>query len=217
VFKYELLIQNDHSGTMRDVPKPRSYERHELITRAMEYFWQHGYYATSIHNLVTVTGVSRHGLYSQFNDKHGLFVACIEAYFEDVVTPAFSQVEAPEGGLADIRGYFERQVELAIQKGLPGPGCLVANTMVESAPHDAVLGALVARHIDRLKRGFRHALLNEYQKQRLSLPIDIDGLAQLLVMAAQGLWSMSRMEKDPKNLRLNIDQLMAPVEKGFAI
>ncbi len=202
---------------MCDVPKPRSYERHELITRAMEYFWQHGYYATSIHNLVEVTGVSRHGLYSQFNDKHGLFVACIEAYFEDVVTPAFSQVEAPEGGLADIREYFERQVELAIQKGLPGPGCLVANTMVESAPHDAVLGALVARHIDRLKRGFRQALLNECLKRKLVSPIDIDGFAQLLTLAAQGLWSISRIEKNPKALRQSVNQIMAPIEEGFTV
>jgi TetR/AcrR family transcriptional regulator, transcriptional repressor for nem operon len=197
------------------VPKPRSYQRHELVARAMHHFWRHGYYATSISDLVEATGVSRHGLYSEFNDKHGLFVACIEAYFEAVVTPAFGQVEAPNGGLADIRSYLERQIELAIEKGLPGPGCLVANTMVESAPHDATLGALVTRHMNRLKRGFRQALLNEHQARKLTDPMDIDGLAQLLTLAAQGLWSTSRIEKDPTVLRLSVNQLLAPIEKGF--
>ena len=121
-------------------------------------FWTRGYYATSVDDLVRATGVSRHGLYSEFRDKRGLFVAAVETYVETVVSPAFARVEAEGAKLADIRAYFDTQISLAVERGLPGPGCLVANTMTESGPHDEVFGALVRRHLDRLNSGFRNAL-----------------------------------------------------------
>lgn len=196
------------------MPRPKQYDRKHVLARAMELFWAQGYYATSIDDLVAATGVSRHGLYAEFGDKHGLFVAVMETYFETVVSPAFGRVEAESASLADIRAYFDAQISLAVAKGLPGPGCLVANTMTESGPHDAGFGALVRRHLDRLDAGFRNALRSATAKR--GRDADIEDLARFLTISAQGLWSVSRITAEAGPLKAFVGHLLRSVEERLA-
>jgi TetR/AcrR family transcriptional regulator, transcriptional repressor for nem operon len=181
----------------------------------MERFWAHGYYATSIEQLVEATGVSRHGLYAEFGDKRGLFLAAMKVYIDEVVTPAFAPVESPGAGVGTIREYFAFQISLATKKGLPGPGCLFANTMVECGPHERAFGTLVSRHLARLHSGFCNALQANRRRPSRQNAIDVDGLAGLITIGAQGLWSFSRVIRTPEPLFQFVDQLLVPIEERF--
>jgi TetR/AcrR family transcriptional regulator, transcriptional repressor for nem operon len=195
--------------------RPKTYEPREASLRAMHEFWKHGFYATSIDTLVAATGVSRHGLYAEFTDKRGLFVAAMRSYFEAVVTPAFAAVEAPGAGFAALRGYFETQIALAERVGLPGPGCLVANTMVEAGPHEAEFMDLIASHLARLSAGFGQLLKHEQQRLRPKAQLDIDQLAFALTVSSQGLWSISRTVADAGLLRSYARSVVDDLERKF--
>jgi TetR/AcrR family transcriptional regulator, transcriptional repressor for nem operon len=201
------------------MPRPKTYDKQEATARAMERFWAHGFYATSIDDLVTVTGVNRHGLYAEYKDKRGVFVAAMRLYFESVVTPAFAQVEAQGAGLAQVHNYFMSQIDLAERYGLPGPGCMVANTMGESGPHDAEFAQLIAEHLTRLTAGFKNALTNEYKKEnkrhKPKPKLDIDRLAFQLTVSSQGLWSVSRTTARADLLRQYVDDLLQPLKEKF--
>lgn len=197
------------------MPRVKNYDQQAITTRAMERFWSNGYYSTSIDDLVTATGVNRHGLYAEFGDKRGAFVAAMRLYFDDVVTPAFSQVEAPDAGLAEIRRYLTTQIDQAEQHGLPGPGCMVANTMGESGAHEPVFAELIAEHLRRLTGGFKNALDNEYKKYSVQKKVDTDRLAFHLTVSTQGLWSVSRTTARADLLRQYVDDLLQPIEEKF--
>ncbi|MGF1475828.1 MAG: TetR/AcrR family transcriptional regulator [Geminicoccaceae bacterium] len=198
------------------MPRTKTYARDELVTKAMTLFWTTGYYATSIDDLVKGTGVSRHGLYKEFGGKQGMFENVLEAYGEGVVSPAFAQVEAKDAGLEAIRRYFEMQIRQAEAGGLPGPGCLMANTMAESGPHEPPFARLVRWHLTRLEKGFAHALANEARARGLSTSPDVDALARFATISAQGLWSYSRMISDAGPLRDHARQLLMILEQGLA-
>jgi TetR/AcrR family transcriptional repressor of nem operon len=51
------------------MPRPRSKSRDELISSAMGVFWENGFNATSIEDLVVATGVGRGGIYSDFGGR----------------------------------------------------------------------------------------------------------------------------------------------------
>jgi TetR/AcrR family transcriptional regulator, transcriptional repressor for nem operon len=195
--------------------RPKTYASRDLVLRAMAQFWTHGYYATSIDSLVAATGVSRHGLYAEFNDKRGLFVAAMRAYFDAVVTPAFAPVEAKGAGFKQIRDYFETQIARGEAAGLPGPGCLVANTMVEVGPHDEAFAQWVSTHLRRLTVGFRQVLVNERRRLRPKASLDVDALAFGLTVSTQGLWSVSRTVDRADLLRAYATQLVDDVERKF--
>ena len=177
------------------MPRPRSHSVKELKLNAMKHFWKFGFHASSMSDLVDATNVSRHGIYSEFGGKHQLFLACLELYEEEVVTPAFARVESADAGLAEIADYFEFQINRAEQSGLPGPGCLVANTLTELAPHDPDIQKAARAHNRRLKKGFSNAISN-VSRGSLS-KAEVGELGSFLVISAQGLWSLSRAFATP--------------------
>ena len=46
----------------------------------MKLFWQHGYEATSLADLVEATGAKAPTLYAEFTNKEGLFRAVLDRY-----------------------------------------------------------------------------------------------------------------------------------------
>ena len=183
------------------MPRQKRHSEDDLIGAAMRQFWEHGFTATSMDQLVGVTGVSRHGIYSAFGGKRDLFLACLETYQQAVVTPAFAVVEDEGAGLLAIADYFEAQINKAEVLGLPGPGCLVANSMTELGPHDADVLDRVNRHNRRLHAGFKKTLAAADKNEPPLSEAVLDDLASLLVTSAQGLWSLSRSVDDALPLR----------------
>jgi TetR/AcrR family transcriptional repressor of nem operon len=176
--------------------------------RAMLYFWKHGYGAASIDDLVRETQASRYALYQAFGGKRGLFLACLDAYPGIAVTPAFSRVEQAGATLDDIAAFFEQQVANMEAAGFPSRGCLFANTMTEAAPHDAEIAARVRAHNQRLAAGFGAALRNSLPPGKRIAPRQIEELASLLAIGAQGLWSASRTMTGAGELRRSFTTLL---------
>jgi len=58
----------------------RAYDVDQVIDAALHAFWARGFEATSISDLVDVTGVNRASLYAGFGDKRGLFLGCLQRY-----------------------------------------------------------------------------------------------------------------------------------------
>jgi AcrR family transcriptional regulator len=57
----------------RTMGRHREYNVDQVIDAALHAFWARGFGATSISDLVDVTGINRASLYSVFKDKRGLF------------------------------------------------------------------------------------------------------------------------------------------------
>jgi TetR/AcrR family transcriptional regulator, transcriptional repressor for nem operon len=182
----------------------------------MQQFWAHGYAGSSMDDLVRATDVSRQGIYSEFGGKQQLFLSCLAAYQAQIVTPAFSQVEAKGARLSAIAGFYEFQISHGERRGLPGPGCLIANTLSEFGTSDAEVAAVLCAHNERLRSGFLSALRNE-QKARggRSTPASVD-LACVLVPFTHGLWTLSRSEPDAAVLRKTVKTLLQLIQERLS-
>jgi TetR/AcrR family transcriptional regulator, transcriptional repressor for nem operon len=166
-------------------------------------------------DLVAATGASKHAIYAEFGCKRDLFLAALDAYRDEVVTPAFSCVEADGADLAQVAQYFEFQISRAEDAGLPGPGCFFANCAAEIAPHDDAIGARVRTHNARLFEGF-HRALQATVRDRLSVPPDeIAGLASAMVVFAAGLWTASRSIRDADALRRSVEAFLAAIKRAL--
>ena len=52
----------------------------EKIAKALDVFWDKGYNATSMQDLVEAMQINRSSLYNSFGDKHNLFLECLRTY-----------------------------------------------------------------------------------------------------------------------------------------
>ncbi len=195
------------------MPRSKSHTQNELVFAAMMQFWRYGYEATSLGDLVNATKVSRHGIYSEFSGKQELFLACLESYKNIVVSPAFAQVEADGAGLKDICNYFEFQISRAEEDGLPGPGCLFANSMTELGPHKSDIQEIINAHNIRLYNGFLNATTHSAKSFHHKTPVIIAReLSGILVPFTNGLWSFSRIISEAEELRNIVRNMMNLLE-----
>jgi TetR/AcrR family transcriptional repressor of nem operon len=55
------------------MPRPRSFDEDHVLELVRQRFWDTGYAATSLDDLMTATGLAKGSLYGAFGDKHTLF------------------------------------------------------------------------------------------------------------------------------------------------
>ena len=177
--------------------RPRSTSREELVASAMSVFWEKGFAATSIDALVSATGVGRGGIYSDFGGKHALFVACLDAYRTRFADPAIALLLTNDDGLTAIQAFFDFFISLHAKHGMPGPGCFLANTMTEVAPHSHAVLAVVSGHAADLRAGFLQAVTRAAEAGGAALSVsELDEIAAFLATSSQGLWSYGRSISD---------------------
>ena len=72
--------------------RPKEFEPDEALERAMHQFWATGYHDTSIRDLVARTGVNYYGLYGEFENKRGLFLASLDLYAKTVTAAVIREL-----------------------------------------------------------------------------------------------------------------------------
>lgn len=125
------------------MPWEKQFDRNEILDRVMQAFWERGYEATSMQDLVDCTGVNRGSLYATYGDKRALFLAALHMYGENR-TRLLAELESRYSPREAIRQIFLAFISQASEKG-GNRGCFLTNTALELAAHDPEVGEIVAR------------------------------------------------------------------------
>ncbi len=123
----------------------------------MAVFWEKGYGATSVEDLVAAMGVNRYGIYDLWESKHGLFIAALEHYHRTVITEAIHELEQPGASRQAIEAVFARIAGRA-RTSEGRHGCLLCNAAEEVAPFDPEAARVITAFQRRLERGFARAV-----------------------------------------------------------
>src|SRR5258708_34621391 len=107
--------------------RPKNFSREEVLEKAMPVFWKHGFGDTSLQELERATGVNKSGLYSEFQDKEDLFVACLRHYLESQEKRGFLTREPL--GWKNVENFLKNG---PLNKG-EQQGCFSVNSMREFA------------------------------------------------------------------------------------
>lgn len=65
---------------MAERGRPRGFDREQVLRRAMEVFWEHGYEGASLTELTTAMGINAPSLYAAFGCKEALFREAVALY-----------------------------------------------------------------------------------------------------------------------------------------
>jgi TetR/AcrR family transcriptional repressor of nem operon len=170
--------------------RPREFIRTEALQKAIEVFWTHGYDATSMTDLQKGLGIGRQSLYNTFGDKHQLFHEALDHYVS-MSEADFACRFDDEAGIEVIREHFRLSVQ-QLTAGEPRRGCLIMNTGIERAPHDAHAASLVERGLGCMHRSFSRALHNARDRGEIAGEMDVESVAAALTAQNAGLAVMGR-------------------------
>ncbi len=178
----------------------KRYDRTDLLDKAIELFRRRGFNGTSTAELVAELGVNRKSMYAEFGSKQGLFEAALERYDEKHVTTVLAPIEAPDAGVEAIRAAFGGYAS-ASSGWARGRGCLMCNTAIERGALDPASGRYVAAYLERIARGFRHALGNAQRSGAIDGATDLDELAAFFTTALIGVAASIRAEAPPEQIQ----------------
>lgn len=156
----------------------------------MRLFWEKGYEATSVQDLVERMEINRFSLYDTFGSKHDLFLKALDRYRDRVVSAALKAMEETDGGLALIHRYFDATLKF-VGSNQGWQGCLMTNSAVE-LPHDIEASAKIQAHLKRLEGAFYRQLRYSQRTGQLKTKRRPRELARYLTGVSQGLGVLAK-------------------------
>jgi len=132
------------------MPRPPGCERHDVLQKATETFWERGYGATSISDLVAATGLQPGSIYAAFGSKKGMFLEVLDEYGSFFLSEVKSTLQREASSLDAIRAFLEAVAEDTMrQEG--ARGCLLVNATLEMSRHEPDIARKLCQHSDKLR------------------------------------------------------------------
>ena len=170
--------------------RPKEFDPSEAMQEAMEAFWQRGYHATSVNDLLSEMGLNRGSLYGTFGDKKKLFLAALDEYERQGRQKLREILEQPGPARAAIEQWVTAIADSC--RGKEGQrGCLVLKAALEMAPQDEDVAAWLRRVTHEreeliatvVRRGQEEGRINPRLRPRAAARFLMSSLAGLRVLA----------------------------------
>src|SRR5258708_10776065 len=106
--------------------RPPAFNAEAALNAAIQLFWQRGFAATSLDDLVAVTGMERPSLYRAFGDKREIFRKAVRQHSAHIVGSFTLLLNAPGGNvIARLNRIFDLAISLYERKGERPAGCFI--------------------------------------------------------------------------------------------
>ncbi|MCG6966665.1 MAG: TetR/AcrR family transcriptional regulator [Chromatiaceae bacterium] len=188
--------------------RPASFDREQVLERATATFWEHGYCATSVSQLVQATHLQPGSLYAAFESKEGLFLAALDHYARHSVERLRDLLEDAPDPVQGIETFFEVLVSGGTGDG-QRRGCLLVNTVLEIGRHNPGIQARVKSHLDEIEGLFVAALEQAQALGLLGADRSPGSLAKFLMTTLWGLRVLGGTGADAADQRLVVRQALS--------
>ncbi|WP_327070617.1 TetR/AcrR family transcriptional regulator [Kitasatospora sp. NBC_01302] len=185
--------------------RTKEFDPAAALQSALELFWERGYEATSMADLVERLGVGRASLYATFGSKHDLYLAALDRYEELVGPRLLAELSQPGPALPAVRALLRRFALEAVGEQRER-GCFVVNTAAELASHDSESARRVLASWDQLETLLASALTRARAQGELGAGKDPRALARLLLVLLQGVRVIGKATGDDGRIRDAIAQ-----------
>lgn len=177
--------------------RQKEFDPDAALDRALELFWERGYEATTMADLVGHLGIGRASLYATFGSKHELYLKALDRYLLKVDPSPLEFLSRPGPALPLVRALVERYAEEAACDSKKR-GCMVANAAVERLPGDRMVARRVEMAWDGLEAALTAALHRAQVQGELAPEKDPRSLARFLLVLLQGMKVVSKTQSEPE-------------------
>jgi TetR/AcrR family transcriptional repressor of nem operon len=188
--------------------RPRQFDEKRVLRAVREQFWNAGYAATSLEDLMRVSGLGKGSLYAAFGDKHQLFLRALRSYNDANDSALRDKLESAPRAIEALRAFVMAPVRdptgAAAERG-----CFMANSTYELAAADPELLAEARRTYEATTAAVAECVVRAQGEG--DMPDDADPIdaARALLAAQQGVVFMGRTGLDITTLTATARSLTA--------
>ncbi|WP_103020479.1 TetR/AcrR family transcriptional regulator [Salinibacter altiplanensis] len=176
------------------MPRSPTFDRDAKIEQAMQLFWEKGYEATSVQDLVDHLELNRSSLYNAFGGKHELYLEALDRYRQEDIEWLRGQLRGAPTAVDGIRQAFVAVAERATESCC---GCFTTNAAVECAPRDGSTQERARESFKEMRSLFRAAVERAQEAGAIDASRDAKALGCHLTNAYNGIHLTAKT--DPPN------------------
>ncbi|MDX1451271.1 MAG: TetR/AcrR family transcriptional regulator [Oleiphilaceae bacterium] len=189
------------------MPRPKSYQRHDILQSCMSVFWRQGFAATSMRELELATGLSAGSLYHEFGSKEALFAEALEHYAVHVIETRIQHyLQRDHAVFTGIKEFMLSACQPHTADRINA--CLLVNTAAELGQTKSNIGAIVKAGFRRIDRAIQAALKHAQDIGELAKDTQVATFASQLAVTLPGLILAARNGSSPQYLATVVDAVL---------
>ncbi|MFI9404992.1 TetR/AcrR family transcriptional regulator [Nocardia sp. NPDC052316] len=177
------------------MPRPREFDEDRVVLAIRDEFWDKGYAATSMDDLLRVSGLGKGSLYGAFGDKRSLFLRVLRAYDDANLLMLRERLASAARGIDLVREFV-----LGSTGDPTGAtarrGCLLANSNAELATSTPDVAAEARRSYDAITTILAAALERAQREGDIDPGVDPAETARAVLVAQLGVIALGRTGMD---------------------
>ena len=190
--------------------RPREFDLDAVLDDVIGVFWEKGFEATSIADVVEATGLNKSSLYNAFGSKEALFERALERYTMFRLEGIKAVLADGEQGLADVETFIGL-VGIEARSEVGARGCLAVNAFTELGPRDENARESGVRFRESARAAL-HAALERAEQSGEIAPGAASSYAEVLLTWMLGMAVVSRGGADDAELQRQVDAGLALVQ-----
>lgn len=177
-----------------------------IIEKAAPLFNQKGYAGTSMNDIMVATGLTKGGLYGNFDNKDEIAALAFEYSYNKHKTELIfkiKQQETPLDKLYAILNFYRNYITNPTLEG----GCPLLNTAVDADDAYPFLKKRAKEALSDMLKGLEHIIQSGIAKKQLRADIDPSREAEIIFAQIEGGIMMGKLSDDNRILNRLLDNL----------
>ncbi len=182
------------------MPRTKQFNEKEVLNKAMELFWEKGFHATSMQDLVLRLGINRASLYDTFGGKEELFNKAFQHYRNTngtIIKTLFEKEHSVKEGLNIL---FDKAIQESIEDECR-KGCFVVNTTTELVPSDKKIHKVLKENKENIEKLFIDYIQKGIDSGEISPLKNPNNIGLMLFTLYNGMRVLAKIDPDPQKLK----------------
>lgn len=196
---------------MQQPGRPREFDPDETLARIMRLFWENGYEATGLSDIIAETGLGKASLYKAFGNKHQMYLKALGHYEGLIVDAAVTVLRNAEmRAIGRIDAFLSSPI-VAVRDHNDRRGCFLCNAAADRASLDPEIAAMVQRGYAKMRKAIIASLSEAFPRMS---PGIIEIRAEIILTVYSGLRVMSRAGQPSEDMLKTKEEVMRLIGKS---
>ena len=184
--------------------RKKNFVEAEVLEKALGLFWERGYNATSVQDLVDHLGINRASIYDTWGDKHGLYLETIKRYRKQTSGYLLEKLRSERSAKEIVKDFLFDVVTDSVEDDMR-KGCFMANSATEMGNCDQSVHSMFTDNRMKIE-GVLNELIREGQEAgEFSTNFDSQSYARFIFNTASGLRTLAKGTISEKELNEVVD------------
>ncbi|MBC9915463.1 TetR/AcrR family transcriptional regulator [Chitinophaga varians] len=187
------------------MPRNKEFEYEERLEKARDLFWEKGYHATSIHDIVDRMGLNRSSVYNSYGNKQELFLKCLENYAA-LKAAQYRHAGKNTSSAFEALAFTIRDVVEQTMKDKKA--CMIIRTIFELGNEEPAVSSFIRKNAGVLESIFRELVIRAKAEGTLKRDAPPDMLARYILTSCGSFYTRYLLNGHKKEVDEMVDFLI---------